>query len=170
LADPNLVVPDAEVKEGVDFALLLTDETNLAVDAINNIERIRKQIEDLIKQKGNEPNSANEVAAAKALDKKLKAVEDLLLQPVAHENDPKAYREPMTIYFHYLHLLGQVGNGAGDMAGNPGFKPADQSKEFHAILKRRLDDALGKLKTLLDNDVARFNQTTGAQVGVSAKP
>jgi photosystem II stability/assembly factor-like uncharacterized protein len=170
LADPNLGVPDAEVKEGVDFALLLTDETNLAVDAINNIERIRKQLEDLIKQKGNEPNSANEVAAAKALDKKLKAVEDLLLQPVAHENDPKAYREPMTIYFHYLHLLGQVGNGAGDMAGNPGFKPTDQSKEFHAILKRRLDDALGKLKTLLDNDVAGFNQTTGAQVGVSAKP
>src|SRR5262245_27942418 len=75
----------------------------------------------------------------------------------------------MTIYFHYLHLLGQVGNGAGDMAGNPGFKPTDQSKEFHAILKRRLDDALGKLKTLLDNDVARFNQPTGAQVGVSAK-
>jgi hypothetical protein len=31
-------------------------------------------------------------------------------------------------------------------------------------------DALGKLKTLLDNDVARFNPTTGAQVGVSAKP
>jgi hypothetical protein len=117
-----------------------------------------------------EPNSANEVAAAKALDKKLKAVEDLLLQPVAHENDPKAYREPMTIDFHYLHLLGQVGNGAGDMAGNPGFKPTDQSKEFHAILKRRLDDALGKLKTLLDNDVACFNQTTGAQVGVSAMP
>jgi hypothetical protein len=56
------------------------------------------------------------------------------------------------------------------MAGNPGFKPTDQSKEFHAILKRRLDDALGKLKTLLDNDVASFNQTTGAQVGVSAKP
>jgi hypothetical protein len=44
------------------------------------------------------------------------------------------------------------------------------SNEFHAILKRRMGDALGKLKTLLDNDVARFNQTTGAQVGVSAKP
>jgi hypothetical protein len=76
----------------------------------------------------------------------------------------------MTIYFHYLHLLGQVGNGAGDMAGNPGFNPTRQSKEFHIVLKQRLDDALGKLKTLLDNDVARFNQTTGAQVGVSAKP
>jgi hypothetical protein len=169
LADPNVGVPDAEVKEGVDLALTLTDETNLAVDAINNIERIRKHLEDLIKQKGNDANAANEVATAKALDKKLKAVEDLLLQPVAHENDPKAYREPMTIYFHYLHLLGQVGNGAGDMAGNPGFKPTDQSKEFHVILKQRLDDALARLKTLLDNDVARFNQTTGVQLGTSAK-
>ncbi len=89
---------------------------------------------------------------------------------MAHENDPKAYREPMTIYFHYLHLLGQVGNGAGDMAGNPGFKPTDQSKEFRVILKQRLDDALARLKTLLDNDVARFNQTIGVQLGTSAKP
>jgi photosystem II stability/assembly factor-like uncharacterized protein len=163
LADPNVGVPDAEVKEGVDMCLRLTDETNLAVDAINQIERIRKQLEDL---KG----SDEQLAAARALDQKLKAVEDLLLQPVAHENDPKAYREPMTIYFHYLHLLGQVGNGAGDMAGNPGFKPTDQSKEFHVILKKRLDEALAKLKTVLDNDVARFNQTSGVQLNVAAKP
>ncbi|MFN7930716.1 MAG: hypothetical protein U0Y68_22890, partial [Blastocatellia bacterium] len=74
------------------------------------------------------------------------------------------------IYFHYLHLLAQVGNGAGDMAGNPGFKPTDQSKEFHVILKKRLDDALAKLKTVLETDVARFNQTSGVQVSVVAKP
>ena len=163
LADPNVGVPDAEVKEGVDMCLTLTDETNLTVDAINQIERIRKQLEDL---KG----STEQLAAAQVLDKKLKAVEDILLSPVAHENDPKSYREPMTIYFHYLHLLGQVGNGAGDMAGNPGFKPTDQSKEFHVILKKRLDDVLAKLKTVLDTDVARFNQTSGVQVSMDAKP
>lgn len=163
LADPNVGAPDAEVKEGVDMCLTLTDETNLAVDAINQIERIRKQLEDL---KGSDA----QMQQARALDQKLKAVEDLLLQPVAHENDPKSYREPMTIYFHYLHLLGQVGNGAGDMAGNPGFRPTDQSKEFHVILKKRLDDALAKLKVVLDTDVARFNQTSGAQVSVVAKP
>ena len=56
------------------------------------------------------------------------------------------------------------------MAGNPGFKPTDQSKEFHAILKKRLGDALAKLKTVLDTDVVRFNQTSGVQVSVAAKP
>lgn len=163
LADPNVGVPDAEVKEGVDFGLMLIDETNMAVDAINQIEKLRKQLEDL-------DASAQQVAAAKELNKKLKAVEDLLLQPVAHENDPKAYREPMTIYFHYLWLLGQVGNGGGDMAGNPGFRPTDQTKEFHVILKKRLDDALAKLKTVMETDVARFKQTSGVQLNVETMP
>jgi uncharacterized coiled-coil protein SlyX len=169
LADPNVPATEEDIQEAIKLGLTLIDEVNMVVDAINSIERMRKQLEDLYKQREGDASVAQAITAAKAVDQKLIAVEDELLQKLIQENNPKAYQDEMKLYLKYLFLLGEVGNGAGDMAGNPGFKPTDQTYEVHAVLKKRLDAVLAELKTVIDRDVANFNRTAGAQLGVILK-
>jgi hypothetical protein len=135
------------------------------VSAINAIERVRKQLEDLHDMYGHDSTMKAVLDSAKALDRKLAAVEDTFLQPVLQEDDEKTYRAPMHLYSRLLWLAGDVGSGAGDVAGNPGFPPTSQELQVHAALEQELEKALADWRGVMERDVPAFNRAVGARQG-----
>ncbi|HEX6533021.1 MAG TPA: hypothetical protein VF041_00405 [Gemmatimonadaceae bacterium] len=163
LRDPHTAGSDADVQAAARFALEIHDEIDTTVAAINRIERVRKQLEELRDMYGRDSTMKPILAQAKALDGKLGAVEDQLLQPVLKEDDPKTYRAPMRVYTKLLFLEGVAGSGAGDVGGNPDFAPTAPELEVNEQLKQRLAAALGELRKVMEQDVPEFNHVVAAR-------
>ncbi len=104
-------------------------EWSTAVDSaaarlINQLEWSRRQLEEFRKMLRAEKASEADLAAANDLDKKLRAVEDQLLQPTIAEGDQKSFRGPLEVYLKLLWLQAEVGPGAADVSGNADMPPA----------------------------------------------
>lgn len=155
--DPNSAGTEADIQAATKMGVELRDNINTVVDMVNHIEVVRKQIEDLPKYLKGEDDSKPVLTAAKELDDKILAVEDQLIQRALQTADVKSYEEESTLYIKLLFLAGQEGDGAGDIAGNPDFKPTDQEVEVHQILKQRLAAVEVQYNELMKKTIPAFN-------------
>jgi len=129
--------------------LELRGNINTVSDMISQIEWMRKQIYDL-KDILKGSSHASVITAADELDKKLRAVEDKIFQPMTAEGDSKSFRYPNMLYCK-LSVL------AGDVASMVDFAPNKQQIEVHELLKKRMIIYKGKLDELIKTDVPAFN-------------
>jgi len=150
IKDPHSTGSEADIKVQVKRVLEIRGNINTVVDSINQIEWLRKQINDLIDLLKSEKSDPSVVKAALKLDKKIMAIEDHYFQRILAEGDLKSFRAPNKLYSQ-LALL------AGDIAGSADFPPTDQQIEVHEELKKELADAEAELSELLDKDIAAFN-------------
>jgi hypothetical protein len=101
-------------------------------------------------------------AAAKAaladMEKKLLAVELKVLTKADLESDDKYFVEPFGLYMGLIWLNGEVGTGAGDVAGGADYKPTDASMNWLGELEKALATAKAAHKALMDGDVATFEK------------
>jgi photosystem II stability/assembly factor-like uncharacterized protein len=97
--------------------------------------------------------------AAKDLDKRAQAVEDELLQKALAASDTKSYIDEMKLYLKLIWLAGEIGDGAGDVDGNPDFPPTQPQIEVHNMLKTQLAAAQAKFDDLMKKDVPQFNES-----------
>jgi hypothetical protein len=58
-----------------------------------------------------------------------------------------------------IWLNGEVGTGAGDVAGGADYKPTDASMSWLADLEKGLAAAKAAHKALMDGDVAAFEKS-----------
>src|SRR5262249_25805469 len=103
--------------------------------------------------------AAQVLQAAKELDKHAQAVEDELLQKALAASDTKSYIDEMKLYLKLLWLAGEIGDGAGDVAGNPDFAPTESQIEVHNLLKAQLTATQSKFDELIKKDVPHFNES-----------
>ena len=136
---------------------------NESVDIINRLEVMRRQIEDTLKVKGSDAALAEQL---KALDQKMLDVELLLLSRTDLHSDDKWYVEKYKIYMNLIWLAGEVGTGAGDVAGGAEFRPTDASMATLVELERDLAAARLAYQKLLETDVKAFNELMGARMKV----
>jgi hypothetical protein len=116
LKDPKLPASDADLVASTSTQVRIRDDMNAAVDMINRIEVLRKQLEDLDKAR----DKAADVRAALAeLDKKAMDVLLMLLSKTELHSDDKWYVEAYKVYMNLVWLSGVVGTGAGDVATGP---------------------------------------------------
>ena len=121
---------------------------------INQLEVMRKQIEDQIKaQKGN----AAVVKRSTELDKKMLDVELQLLSRTELHSDDKWYVEAYKVYMNLIWHYGMIGTGAGDVAGGADYRPTVASMK---VLKRSSRACKGKerLRRLRSEGTARVQQ------------
>ncbi len=62
-----------------------------------------------------------------------------------------------------IWLNGEVGPGAGDVAGGADFRPTDTSLELLALLEKELAASTTEYEALLARDVAAFNKLMAEQ-------
>lgn len=148
--DPRSEGTSADIEEQVAMQLALRDDITTAAGMINDIEWIKKQLNDLTEALDAEDN-APVMAEAKALYEKLQTVEDRIFQPIAAEGDSKSFRFANKLYSK-LSVL------AGDLANSVDFAPNKQQRDVYRVLKERLVQYQAELQELLDNDVAAFNR------------
>jgi formiminotetrahydrofolate cyclodeaminase len=129
---------------------------------VNNIEWMRKQIEDVQKMLRSQKEKAALLKSADEMDQKLQTVEYKLVSKALTTSDDKYFISAYKIYFNLIWLNGEVGTGAGDVAGGADYKPTDTSLELTTMIEKELAAAKIEYRSLIDKDVPAFNRSLAA--------
>ncbi|MEP6495326.1 MAG: sialidase [bacterium] len=166
LKDPDVKSADADLVASTKAQLRIRDDMNASVDMINKLEVMRKQIEDQRKAAAAKPDVVSSLAD---LEKKMLDVELRLLSRSDMNSDDKYYVEPFKIYLNLIWLSGEVGNGAGDVAGGADYRPTDAAMAWLGDIDKDLDAAKAAYKKLVDVDLAEFNTRMTGKIPVIAE-
>src|SRR5207237_872588 len=129
LRDPQIASSDADLLASTQTQIRIRNDMNAAAGMINKLEIVRKQIED---QRHAATATSDVASALWALDAKLLGVELRLLTKSDLNSDDKYYVEAYKVYLNLIWLAGEVGTGAGDVAGGADSRPTDTSLEVLA--------------------------------------
>jgi hypothetical protein len=120
---------------------------------VNLIERQRKQLEGM-KDGGK---------AFASMDTRLQNVEYEMFTKDLAASDDKYYVSAWKIYYNLLWLNGEIGTGAGDVAGGGDYGPTDTAPGLLEGLEKQLATATGHYQRLMAKDVPTFNKQLAAK-------
>ncbi len=161
LKDPKIPTSDADLQASVSLQLRIRDHINETSDMINTLEIMRRQLE--VMEKGLAATKSDLLKTVTDMNKRMLDAETRLLEPAQMTSDDKYFQQAYRVYMNLIWLNGEVGPGAGDVAGGADFKPTDTSMEVLEAIEKDLAVAGGDYRTLLDRDLPAFNRTVGAR-------
>jgi hypothetical protein len=153
----EIVTSDADLLASLAAQQKIRDDMTASAEMVNRIEVIRRQIEDRLK---GDTVRAELKAALTELEKKMLQVELMILTREDLNSDDKYYTEPFGVYLNLIWLNGEVGTGAGDVAGGAEFRPTEGSMQVLGLLEKELAAAKAAYKTLMDKEAATIAQLT----------
>jgi photosystem II stability/assembly factor-like uncharacterized protein len=160
LKDPDIESSADDLAASTAMQVRVRDDMNAAVDMINRLEVIRKQVEDQARSTKGKPAAAQALAD---LDKRILDVELLLLSRTDLHSDDKWYVEAYKVYMNLIWFSGVIGTGAGDVAGGADYKPTTASHEILAMIEKDLAAARVAFDNLVQKEIPTFNQTSSAK-------
>jgi photosystem II stability/assembly factor-like uncharacterized protein len=160
---PEITTSDADLLASLTAQMKIRDDMTASAEMVNRIEVIRRQIEDRLK---GDTVRAELKAALAELEKKMVQVELMILTREDLNSDDKYYTEPFGVYLNLIWLNGEVGTGAGDVAGGAEFRPTEGSMQVLGLLEKELAAAKAAYKTLMDKESATISQLTPAKPSV----
>ena len=156
--DPKIPTSNADLDLSVKLQLRLRDDISAAADMINAIEIMRKQLEVVRASYHDDKSKEALLNQIGEMEKKLYAVETRLLEPAQMTSDDKYFQQAYRVYMNLIWLNGEVGPGAGDVAGGADFPPTDTSVGVLETIEKDLGSAKAEYKTLMERDVPAFNR------------
>jgi hypothetical protein len=162
LRDPKVPTSVADLDLSVRLQLRLRDNISAAAEMVNTIEVMRKQLEDVQKAYKNDTSKAALVKQVAEMDKKLFDVEAKLLEPAQMTSDDKYFQQAYRVYMNLIWLNGEVGPGAGDVAGGADFPPTDTSVGVLEGIEKDLNSVKNEFRRVMDQDVPAFNRAIGS--------
>jgi hypothetical protein len=96
------------------------------------------------------------------IDRKLKDVELKLVTESDMLSDDKYYPEQYQLYLNLIWLNGEIGTGAGDVAGTGDFGPTETSTALVLDLERQLQAVKSAYAGVLEKDVPAYNQSVAS--------
>jgi hypothetical protein len=91
-------------------------------------------------------------------------VELELLSRSDMNSDDKYYVEQYKVYMSLIWLNGELGNGAGDVAGGSDEPPTDASLSWLADIEKELAAAKTAYKSLVEQDLPAFNKSMAGKI------
>ena len=171
LRDPKIASTVADLDLSVKLQLRLRDDISATADMVNSLEVMRKQLEDVTKSMKDDPSKAALLKQVAEMETKLYDVEARLLEPAQMTSDDKYFQQAYRVYMNLIWLNGEVGPGAGDVAGGADFPPTDTSVNMMETIEKDLNTAKADFKGLLDREVPAFNRAVGtAMTPLTGKP
>ena len=158
LRDPRIPATDADLDVSVKLQLRLREDISASADMINKMEIMRKQIADMKTALKAEKAPADLQKLVDDMDKKIYDVETKLLEPAQMTSDDKYFQQAYRVYMNLIWLNGEVGPGAGDVAGGADFKPTDTSVVVLDGIEKDLNAAKAEFAALMEKDVLAFNR------------
>ena len=151
LKDPHSAGSEADIQAQVAFTLDLQKDLNDLVQMIDQIEWLRKQIEDLRSMTKGHDESESILAAAKEVEEKAFAVEGKMFDINLTGAREDAFRGSMKLYGRYNALASDISGFGAD------FPPTEQQIQVHTVLRGRLEEARDEYKQLMETDVTALN-------------
>ncbi|HYM22028.1 MAG TPA: hypothetical protein VEU08_02430 [Vicinamibacterales bacterium] len=170
LKDPRIPSSQQDLDLSVRVQLRLRDDISASADMVNAIEVMRKQLEDVTKAFKGDASKAALLKQVADMDKRLFDVETKILEPAQMLSDDKYFQQAYRIYTNLVWMNGEVGPGAGDVAGGADFAPTDTSVGQLEGIEKDLTAVKGDYKTLMERDVPAFNRAIGAAIAPLAGP
>jgi photosystem II stability/assembly factor-like uncharacterized protein len=161
LKDPHQGGTDAEIEASVKMQLHILDDVSKTSDMVNQIEWMRKQLADVEGMLHSQKGKDDLLKTVQAEDQKMQDVEYKLISKALTTSDDKYYIATYKIYFNLLWLNGEVGPGAGDVAGGDNYGPTDTAREILAAIEKDLTAATTEYHNLMEKDVPAFNRSLG---------
>ena len=159
--DPSVPSSIEDIAENTRVQLRMVEDINQTVDIVNQLEVIRKQIEDQVKaQKGN----ASIAKSLTELDRKAMDVELQLLSRTELHSDDKWYVEAYKVYLNLIWHYGVIGTGAGDVQGGADYRPTVASMKVLEEIEAALAKAKRDYDGLLKNEIPSFNKGMAGKV------
>jgi photosystem II stability/assembly factor-like uncharacterized protein len=149
---------EADIQSSVRLQLKVRDDISAVSDMTNQLEVMRKTIEDDNKKFGQKEDLLKKLAA---IDQRMQEVEYQLITRADALSDDKYYTTAYKLYLQFIWLSGEVGGGAGDVAGSGDYGPTETSLGLVLGLERELEKVKGEFKTLIEKDVAAYNSSIG---------
>ena len=155
---PRTTGSDADIEKSVQLQLRIRDDITRTSDIVNSIEWMRKQLEvqQAMLRSERKPDLLKSV---EDFDKKLQDVEYRLLSRALTTSDDKYFMAAYKVYFNLLWLAGEVGGGAGDVAGGADYGPTDTSVALLEMIEKDLASAESDFRKLMQTDFPTFNRT-----------
>ena len=157
--DPEIQSSAADLAASTATQLTIRTMIDTTADMINRIEKMREQIEQRLSS-----STGDAAAALHSLDSTMFGVEHQLISRANLQSDDKFYVEKPAIYMQLLWLSGEVGLGAGDVAGGADYRPTDESLAWVKELESALSSAKSNFTKLVGQEVPAFNQRMQGKV------
>lgn len=160
LKDPTQTGSDADIQAAVKFQLRIMDDINKSSEVVNHIEWMRKQLVDIEGMLNSDGGKSDVLSSVKKMDDKMQSVEYKLLNKELATSDDKYFIAAYKVYFNLLWLNGEVGPGAGDVAGGADFGPTDTAKDvLLPMIEKDMNAAVADYEAMMKTDVPAFNRT-----------
>ena len=147
---------EADQQAAVKLQLKVRDDISTVSDMTNQLEWMRRQLED--EKKADQGKEALGKAMAE-MDKKLKDVELKLITESDMMSDDKYYPEQYQLYMNLIWLNGEVGTGAGDVAGTGDYGPTETDTALVLDLERQLQAVKAQYGSVMEKDVPAYNRS-----------
>jgi hypothetical protein len=164
LRAPDSHGTDADQQAAVRLQLKVRDDITAVSDMTNQIEWMRKQLEDEHKTAA---SKAQLRQAIDGIDKKLQEVEYKLITRADALSDDKYFQTAYNLYQNLIWLNGEIGTGAGDVQGTGDWGPTETAVGLVLDLERQLAAVQAEYKSIMDKDVPAYNQSI---TGTDLKP
>jgi photosystem II stability/assembly factor-like uncharacterized protein len=158
---PNSHGSESEIQSSVRLQLKVRDDISTVSDMTNQIEWMRRQLEDQTKSLKDQASKAL-LQSMDAIDRKLQDVEYKLITRAEALSDDKYYVTQYKLYLNLIWLNGELGGGAGDVAGSGDYGPTETANTLLFNLERELAAVQGEYKTVMEKDVPAYNSSIAA--------
>ncbi len=163
LRDPLSPGTDADIDASVAMLLRIRDDITATSGMVNQIEWMRKQLGDVEGMLKNQKSKAELLKSVDQMDQNMQSVEYKLLSRFEANSDDKYYAHAYKIYLNLIWLNGEVGTGAGDVAGGADFAPTATDGELLAMIEKDLTAAKADYRNLMEKELPAFNRSLAAR-------
>jgi hypothetical protein len=94
-----------------------------------------------------------------AIDQKMQGVEYQIITRADALSDDKYFQTAYKLYMNFIWLNGEIGTGAGDVAGSGDYGPTETAISLVVGLETQLHAVQAEFKTLMEKDVPAFNNS-----------
>ncbi|MGH9418152.1 MAG: WD40/YVTN/BNR-like repeat-containing protein [Terriglobales bacterium] len=168
LKDPAIEASDADLVASTKMQVRVRNDMNEAADMINRLEIVRRHVQDDTAQNKPRPEL---VSSLDGFQKKLLGVELQLLSHSSMQSDDKYYPEQYKVYMNLIWFNGEIGSGAGDVAGGADHRPTDVSYPILDGIEKQMATAKAGFNQLMNVDLAAFNrEMAGKLPAITTQP
>ena len=159
LRDPHSPGSDADIAATVKLQLHVCDTISSITDTVNQIEWARKQLDVIEKMlRAEKKEEANLLKPVQEMAQKLLSIETRLVGREPLNSDDKYYVDAYQPYLNLIWLNGEVGTGAGDVAGGADFTPNDTTPQLVEEITKQVAAVQADYHNLAEKDVPAFNR------------
>jgi photosystem II stability/assembly factor-like uncharacterized protein len=146
--DPRLQTTQDEFNKQFALLLKIRDKLTETHNAVAQIRDVRRQLDDLLKRIGDQPNAKPLVTAGGSLNRKLQTVEEALYQ-----TKNQSSQDPLNYPIRLNNKLAALGS----IVASADAQPTEQSYALYEELAAQIDAQLRQLGQVMADDLRSFN-------------